>query len=177
MEADLVAIKRRWPAVKRFHLHMHDARGMALPCLYQALRTLDESDTVLVDGALGGLGGGQYCGNGIASGMVPTEDFLHLLEGMGIDTGVDLGRIVECVWRLEELIGHAAFGHVSKAGPRPERASERYSPNLPAIESLRGARHFRLGPDAYAGEAYSPWKRPIEGPWFQGFDAPTKSRP
>ena len=84
IEEDIREIKRRWPAVKQFHLHIHDARGMALPALYAALRTLDASDTVLVDGTLGGIGGGQYCGNGRASGMAATEDFLHMLEGMGL---------------------------------------------------------------------------------------------
>ncbi len=165
MEQDLRAIKARWPGVRRFHLHMHDARGMALASLYAALRTLDAADTVLVDGTLGGLGGGQYCGNGIASGMVATEDFLHMLEGMGIATGVDLDKVIDCVWMLERTLGVPAFGHVAKAGPRPG-PSGRYAPNLPAVESLRGARHFRLGPQAYAGEGYSPWKEPITGPWF-----------
>lgn len=174
MEADLHEIRRRWPRVRRFHLHLHDARGMALPSLYAALRVLDESHTVLVDGTLGGLGGGQYCGNGIASGMIPTEDLLHMLEGMGIDTGVDLHRVIECVWTVESLIGHAGFGHVSKAGPRPEREALRYDPNLPAIESLQAARHFLLGPQAWQGEAYSPWKRPIEGPWFRDVGPPTE---
>lgn len=170
MEADLHAIKQRWPEVRQFHLHLHDARGMALPCLYAALRTLDASDTVLIDGTLGGLGGGQYCGNGMASGMVATEDLMHMLEGMGIPTGVHLDRLIECVWLLEDLLGLSAFGHVAKAGPRPVRADQHYDPNLPAVESLKGARHFKLGPSAYAAEAYSPWKQPITGPWFRGPD-------
>lgn len=168
MEADIREIKRRWPSVKHFHLHMHDARGMALPSIYAAMRNLDATDTVLLEGTLGGIGGGQYCGNGIASGMVPTEDLLHMLEGMGISTGVDLGRIIECVWLLERIVGHPAFGHVSKAGPRPQQAADFYDPNLPAIESLEAARHFRRGPSAYAGSGYSPWKQAITGPWFTG---------
>jgi hydroxymethylglutaryl-CoA lyase len=168
IEADLREIKRRWPKVKHFHLHMHDARGMALPCIYAALRALDPSDTVLIDGTLGGIGGGQFCGNGIASGMVPTEDLLHMLEGMGVDTGIDLNKIIDCVWMLEKMVGHAAFGHVSKAGPRPSKAAQFYDPNLPAIESLQAARHFKLGSAAYAGQTYSPWKQAITGPWFQG---------
>jgi hydroxymethylglutaryl-CoA lyase len=166
MEQDLRELKRRWPAVRQFHLHMHDARGMALPSLYAALRTLDPADTMLVDGTLGGLGGGQYCGNGMASGMVATEDFLHMLEGMGIDTGVDMDKLIECVWLAERLLGVTAFSHVSKAGPRPQ-SSQLYDPNLPAVESLKAARHFKLGPAAYEGEAYSPWKQPIAGPWFR----------
>lgn len=168
MEADLVEIRRRWPAVERFHLHLHDARGMALPSIYAALRNLDASHTVLIDGTLGGVGGGQYCGNGIASGMVPTEDLLHMLEGMGIATGVDMGRLIDCVWMLERILGQPAFGHVSKAGPRPQHAGEFYDPNLPAVETLAAARHFRLGRAACDGAGYSPWKQPITGPWFTG---------
>ncbi|MGE0799428.1 MAG: hypothetical protein AB7G13_05840 [Lautropia sp.] len=166
MERDLREIKRRWPEVRHFHLHMHDARGMALPSLYAALRTLDASDTVLIEGTLGGIGGGQYCGNGTASGMVATEDFMHMLEGMGIATGVDLDKLIECVWLLERIIGRPAFGHVSRAGPRPTQPGQRYDANLPAVETLRAARHFKLGPAAYEGEAYSPWREPIAGPYY-----------
>ncbi|HSW18035.1 MAG TPA: hypothetical protein VLJ86_12475 [Ramlibacter sp.] len=165
MEADLREIKRRWPEVNHFHLHMHDARGMALPSLYAALRTLEASDTVLIESTLGGVGGGQYCGNGVASGMAPTEDLLHMLEGMGIATGVDLGKLIECVWMYERIVGRSSFGHVSKAGPRPLEPAQFYDPNLPAVESLKAARHFKLGPAAYEGEAYSPWSRPIAGPF------------
>ncbi len=168
MEADLREIRRRWPQVRRFHLHLHDARGMAMPSLYAALRTLEAGDTVLIDGTLGGVGGGQYCGNGAASAMVATEDLIHMLEGMGIATGVDLGKLVDCVWLLERILGRPAYGHVSKAGPRPTSPGQFYDPNLPAVESLRAARHFRLGADAYAGEAYSPWRQPIAGPWYPG---------
>jgi hydroxymethylglutaryl-CoA lyase len=167
MEDDLREIKRRWPWNTNFHLHLHNARGMAMPSLWAALQILDGNDTLLIDGTLGGIGGGQYCGNGVASAMLPTEDLMHMLDGMGIDTGVDIDRLIACVWRLEEITGHAAFGHVSKAGPRPERPEMFYDANLPAVESLSGARHFKLGPQAYAAEAYSPWREPISGPFLR----------
>jgi hydroxymethylglutaryl-CoA lyase len=173
MEEDLKEIKRRWPEVKRFHLHMHDARAMSLPSIYAALRTLDASDTVILEGSLGGVAGGQYCGNGVASAMPPTEDLLHMLEGMGIETGVDLDKIIDCVWLLEKIIGHPGFGHVSKAGPRPTSPQAFYDPNIPAVESLAAAKHFKLGPSAYKKEGYSPWKQPISGPFYQGPEAPT----
>lgn len=166
VEADLREVKRRWPGVKRFHLHLHNARGMALPAICTALSTLEAKDTLVLDGTLGGIGGGQYNGNGRAAGMAATEDILHLLEGLGIDTGVDLGRMIECVWMLEEIIGRPAFGHVSKAGPRPGALKALYDANLPAIESLEAAKHFRCGPWVYAKEGYSPWSKPIEGPYF-----------
>lgn len=170
MEDDLREVKRRWPEVKHFHLHMHDARGMALPSIYAALRTLDASDTLLLEGTLGGIGGGQYSGNGRASGMAATEDLLHMLEGMGIETGVDLEKLIECVWMLEKIIGRPAFGHVSKAGLRPTAPKNFYDPNLPAVESLEAAKHFKFGPTAYEKEGYSPWRQPITGPYFQAHD-------
>jgi hydroxymethylglutaryl-CoA lyase len=166
VEDDLRAIRRYWPDVRQFHLHIHDARGMALPALYAALRTLGPDDTLVIDGTLGGIGGGQYGGNGRASGMAATEDFLHMLEGMGIPTEVDLDKVIECVWLLERIIGRPAFGHVSKAGPRPATPEAYYDPNMPAVESLEAAKHFRFGPQAYAKEGYSPWKRPITGPFY-----------
>lgn len=165
IEDDLREIKRRWPEVEHFHLHIHDARGMALPVLYTALRTLDVSDTVVIEGTLGGIGGGQYSGNGRAAGMAATEDVMHMLEGMGIETGVDLDRLIECVWKLEDIIGRPAFGHVSKAGPRPTSPDALFDPNMPGVESLEAVRHFRLGPSAYKNEGIYPWREPISGPF------------
>ncbi len=161
MEGDLKEIKRRWPSVRQFHLHMHNARGMALPSMYAALRTLDANDTLILEGTVGGIGGGQFGGNGRASAMAPTEDLLHMLEGMGIPTGVDLGKIIDCVWALEKIIGRPTFGHVSKAGPRPTTPDAFYDANMPGMESLEAARHFKLGPQAYEREGYRPWNKPI----------------
>jgi hydroxymethylglutaryl-CoA lyase len=167
IEADLKAIKRRWPEIRQFHLHVHNARGMALPGICAAMRTLDANDTLVLDGTLGGVGGGQYNGNGRAAGMAATEDLMHMLEGMGIETGVDLGKVIDCVWMLEKIIGRPAFGHVSKAGPRPVDPVDFYDPNMPGVESLEEVKHFRLGPKAYAGSKLRPWKEPIAGPFLK----------
>ena len=168
MEADLAEVKRRWPQVRQFHFHMHNARGMALPSLYAALRSLDANDTALIEGTLGGIGGGQFGGNGRACGMVATEDLMHMLDGMGIATGVDLDRLIDCVWHLEKIIGRPAFGSVARAGPRPTRPEAFYDANLPALESLDAAKHFRFGARAYGNAGAIPWKTPITGPYYQG---------
>ena len=168
MEADLAEVKRRWPQVRQFHFHMHNARGMALPALYAALRSLDANDTALIEGTLGGIGGGQFGGNGRASSMVATEDLMHMLDGMGIATGVDIDRLIDCVWHLEKIIGRPAFGSVARAGPRPTRPEAFYDANLPALESLDAAKHFRFGPRAYGNGGSTPWKTPITGPYYQG---------
>ncbi len=175
MEDDLQEIKRRWPAVKQFHLHMHNARGMALPSIYAALRALDKNDTVLIEGTLGGIGGGQFGGNGRACGMVATEDLMHMLEGMGIETGVDLDKLIECVWLLEKIIGRPVFGQLAKAGPRPMAPENFYDANMPAVESLDAAKHFRFGPAVYEKNANSPWKQPIVGPYFQELSEAAKA--
>jgi len=167
VEDDLRAVKRRWPHVRHFHLHIHNARGMALPALYAGLRALEAQDTLVIDGTLGGIGGGQYGGNGRACGMAATEDVMHMLDGMGIPTGVDLDKIIDCVWLLERIIGRPAYGHVAKAGPRPADAAGHYDANMPAVESLEAAKHFRYGPGAYANQGWSPWKQPITGPYHQ----------
>jgi hydroxymethylglutaryl-CoA lyase len=88
---------------------------------------------------------------------------MHMLERMGIETGVDLNRLIDCVWMLEEMLGRPAMGHVSKAGPCPVDPKDRYDPNMPLIETFDQARHFRLGSEAY-GDGRRPWKEPIPTP-------------
>ena len=98
-------VKRKWPAINTFSAHLHNARGMAITSAYAAMKTLDGDDTLHLQGTIGGIGGCPYCGNGQATGMAPTEDFMHMLEGMGIETGVNLDKLIDCVWMLEKMIG------------------------------------------------------------------------
>src|SRR5262249_1403332 len=91
--------------------------------------------------------------------MIATEDLMHMLEEMGIYTGVDLYKLIEVVWMAEEIVGHPLYGFVSKAGPRP-RYNRLYAMDMPHIETLHQPKHFIRGPQAYAG-AKSPWKAPI----------------
>jgi hydroxymethylglutaryl-CoA lyase len=85
-----------------------------------------------------------------------------MMEEMGINTGVDLDKLVEAVWMAEEIVGHTLWGHVSKAGPRP-RGKKLYPIDMPFVETLEHARHFIKGPGAYEG-APSPWKEVIKSP-------------
>ena len=96
--------------------------------------------------------------------MAPTEDTMHMLEGMGIQTGVDMDKLVDCVWMAEEILGRQLWGHVSRAGPRPRSRSEFYDVNAPFIETLEQAGHFKTGPQAYEGGIY-PWNEPISSPY------------
>ena len=169
VERQLQAIKNRWPKIKKFNLHLHNTRGMALTSSYVAMRTLDESDTLRLQPAIGGMGGCPFCGNGRSAGLAPTEDLIHMMEGMGIHTGVDLEKLVEAVWYAEELVGHPLWGHVSKGGPRPTD-KKLYPMDMPFVETLDHARHFIKGSEAYKG-APSPWKEPIKSPQRQAINS------
>lgn len=147
----LLAIRERWPGVKHFHLHLHNQRGATLTSYYEALQLgADEFDT-----CLGGMGGCPYCGNGRAAGHVPTEDFVDLCHEMGIETGFKLDKLIEAVAVAEEVVGHRLWGHVSKSGPRP-RGDALYPADMPFVETLEEAAHFRNGAQVYAGQL-SPW--------------------
>lgn len=162
VEHQLATIKKRWPSIKSFNLHLHNTRGMALTSSYVALRALDASDTLSLQPAIGGMGGCPFCGNGRSAGLAPTEDLIHMMEGLGIDTGVDLEKLIEAVWFAEEIVGHPLWGHVSKSGPRPT-GKKLYAMDMPFVETLDHARHFIKGAEAYKG-APSPWKETIKSP-------------
>ncbi|HEY7319074.1 MAG TPA: citramalate synthase [Candidatus Binatia bacterium] len=160
VERQLAAIKERWPSIHDFNLHLHNSRGVALTSVYASLKVLEHGDTLLLQPAIGGMGGCPFCGNGRGAGLVPTEDLVFMLEEMGIATGVNLEQLIQTVWRAEEIVGHPLWGHVSKSGPRP-RYKNLYPMDMPFVETLDQAKHFLKGPDTYQG-ALSPWKRPIQ---------------
>jgi hydroxymethylglutaryl-CoA lyase len=157
-------VKEKWPEINYFGAHLHNSRGMAIPSMYAAIRSLGPDDTLRVEGTIGGMGGCPYCGNGRATGMAATEDVMHMLDGMGIETGVDLDKLVECVWMCEEVLGRHLWGHVSRAGGRPYKVKQLYDMNAPFVETLENATHFKRGPEMYEGCIY-PWKAPIESPY------------
>lgn len=101
-----------------FSLHFHNNRGTAMANLLVAL--MAGADTF--DTALGGIGG---CPNvPKAAGNLPTEDVVYLLDDMGVDTGVDLLKIIDAALLLEKILGRTLPGQVMKSGPRdPELAS------------------------------------------------------
>jgi hydroxymethylglutaryl-CoA lyase len=166
IEQLITRVKSKWPDITEFRLHLHNARGMAIASAYTAIRLLNEKDTVRFEGTLGGIGGCPYCGTGQATGMMPTEDFMHMLEGMGIETGVDMDKLIECAWKLEEILGRQAWGHVSRAGPRPMTRERLFDANAPFVETLEQAKHFMYGPKLYEG-GISPWAEPITSPYLE----------
>ncbi|HEX8967448.1 MAG TPA: citramalate synthase [Chloroflexota bacterium] len=160
VEEQLVTIRQRWPGIRSFQLHLHNTRGMAVLSAYCALRVLDSSCRLVLDTSLGGMAGCPYCGNGRAASLPPTEDVVQLLEAEGVCTGIDLRKLVNAVVLAERVVGHPLYGHVSKGGwlPGPD---DLYPMDMPLVETLEQAAHFRLGPAVYAG-APRPWRAPIQ---------------
>jgi hydroxymethylglutaryl-CoA lyase len=177
VEDQLAEMRRTWPEISTYGLHLHNARGMALPSMYAAMRALDESCTLQLDGTVGGIGGCPYCGNGQATGMVPTEDFFHMLQAMGIDTGVDVDALIRAAWLAEEIVGRPLYGRVSKAGPLPRTVAGLYPTDLPFVEDVEEARHFALGAAAIPPDAVSPWPAPIESQQRKQVEAEGRVRP
>ncbi|WGL54128.1 citramalate synthase [Nocardioides sp. BP30] len=162
VETLLTEIQARWPGIHRFHLHLHNQRGAALVSAYAAVRALRAQHTLVLDAAIGGVGGCPYCGNGRATGMMPTEDLVDMVEEMGIDTGVDRDAVIEAAVLAERVFGHRLYGKTALAGRRP-RGAALYPPDMPFVETLEEASHFRLGPEVYAGQR-TPWREPITSP-------------
>ncbi|MFN2387925.1 MAG: hydroxymethylglutaryl-CoA lyase [Thermoanaerobaculia bacterium] len=85
-------------------LHFHDTRGTALANVYAGL----ECGITTYDASAGGLGGCPYAPG--ASGNLATEDLLYLLEGLEIETGVSLSKVVEASRYLSEALGRRPPG-------------------------------------------------------------------
>ncbi len=86
---------------ERLAVHLHDTRGTALANVLAAL----QEGIATVDSAAGGLGGCPFAPG--ASGNLATEDLLYMLHGMGIETGVDLGKVVRASRGLASRLGRA----------------------------------------------------------------------
>jgi hydroxymethylglutaryl-CoA lyase len=93
-------------------LHFHNTRGTGLA---NVLTALDLGITEF-DASVGGIGGCPYAPG--ASGNIATEEVVHMLEDMGIDTGIDLDALIEVAELAEKLLGRTLPSGVLRAGPR-----------------------------------------------------------
>jgi hydroxymethylglutaryl-CoA lyase len=91
-------------------LHFHNTRGLGLVNVLAAY----ESGARRFDAALGGLGGCPFAPG--ASGNICTEDVVNMCEEMGIETGIDLDKLIAMSRALPALLGHEVPGQVAKAG-------------------------------------------------------------
>jgi hydroxymethylglutaryl-CoA lyase len=113
--ADPVGVSRLVRAVRaavpdaRIGLHFHDTHGRATANILAGL--LEGVD--LFDASVGGLGGCPYAPG--ASGNVASEDVVAMLGAMGIETGIDLDRLLAASRLAEELVGRPLTAHVLQA--------------------------------------------------------------
>lgn len=104
--------------VERTHapgVHLHNTRNTGYANAVAAL----EAGAMLFDASCGGLGGCPYAPR--ATGNIATEDLVYLLEGDGVETGVDLDALIATSGWLEGVLGRRLEGQVYRAGPFPTR--------------------------------------------------------
>jgi len=105
------AVRERFPNLD-ITLHLHDTRGMGIANAYAGL----ECGVASFDAAVAGLGGCPFAAHVGASGNVCTEDLIFMLHEMGIETGVDLEKLIEAAQLAEDIVGHSLPGSVMKGG-------------------------------------------------------------
>jgi hydroxymethylglutaryl-CoA lyase len=94
-------------------VHLHNSRNTGFA---NALAAIDAGASTL-DASIGGIGGCPFAPG--ATGNIATEDLVHLLDRMGITTGVKLEPLLETARWLEGVLGHVVPGQVVRAGPFP----------------------------------------------------------
>jgi len=99
------------------NLHFHNTRGSGLANVLAALQ-LGVSD---FDASVGGLGGCPYAPG--ATGNIATEELVHMVEDMGVATGVDLEAMIAVAAEAERLVGRTLPSQVLRAGPRTRTVS------------------------------------------------------
>jgi isopropylmalate/homocitrate/citramalate synthase len=98
-------------------VHLHNTRNTGFANAHAAL----EGGVRLFDASVGGLGGCPFAPR--ATGNIATEDLVYLLEGDGVETGIDLDELVRVSEWLEGLLGRELPGQVYRAGPFPSRTA------------------------------------------------------
>ncbi|WP_367714263.1 hydroxymethylglutaryl-CoA lyase (plasmid) [Nitratireductor sp. GISD-1A_MAKvit] len=98
-------------------LHFHNTRGVGLACVYAGLL----EGVSRYEASIGGLGGCPFVPR--ATGNICTEDLVYMLSECGVETGVDLEKLIGVAQEAEAMIGRTLPGQVMKAGPRLQTAS------------------------------------------------------
>jgi hydroxymethylglutaryl-CoA lyase len=109
---DLVGAFRSALPDKGLNLHFHNTRGTGLANVLAAL----ELGVADFDASVGGLGGCPYAPG--ATGNIATEELVHMVEDMGVATGIDLEAMISAAARAERLVGRTLPSQVLRAGPR-----------------------------------------------------------
>ena len=115
IERTMGRVLERWGDRVAFGLHLHNTRGMGLANVVAGLR----AGVTTFDASVAGMGGCPFAPQ--AAGNISTEDTVHMLHEMGVDTGVDLDRLIQVARLAQEILGRELPGQVMKAGPRWQR--------------------------------------------------------
>jgi hydroxymethylglutaryl-CoA lyase len=105
----MAGLKEKLPDVG-FALHLHNTRGIALANVLAAL----QAGVTEFDSSVGGLGGCPFAPG--ATGNVSTEDLVHMLDLMGVRSGVDLDAVLDVAREVKEVVGHPLESAVARAG-------------------------------------------------------------
>jgi hydroxymethylglutaryl-CoA lyase len=105
----LLAVVERQVPLKHLAGHYHDTYGQALVNVYASL----QSGVSVFDSSVAGLGGCPYAVG--ASGNVATEDLLYMLQGVGVDTGIDLARVAAAGNFICQALGRSTRSRVAQA--------------------------------------------------------------
>jgi hydroxymethylglutaryl-CoA lyase len=106
--AMIEAVAEKIP-IENLAAHFHDTYGQALANLYAVL----EQGVAVIDSSVAGLGGCPYARG--ASGNVASEDVLYMLNGLGIETGVDLAKLISAGRYISDFLGRETGSKVSCA--------------------------------------------------------------
>lgn len=111
--AELVNTVSSAVSVDKLALHMHDTRGQALANIYAAL----QQGISVLDSSVAGLGGCPYASQGdkVAAGNVSTEDLVYMLNGLGIEHGINLQMLIDAGNYICNAIGRASGSKVAAA--------------------------------------------------------------
>lgn len=91
-------------------LHFHNTRGMALANIVSAM----DAGMTQFDASFGGLGGCPFVPG--AAGNISTEDVVHMCDESGIETGIDVKKVMDISRHLKKLLGHDLESYVLRAG-------------------------------------------------------------
>ena len=105
----LIGAVAKMVPMERLALHFHDTYGQALANIYAGL----ELGVAVVDSSVSGLGGCPYAPG--AAGNVASEDVLYMLNGLGIETGIDFDKLVEAGRFITDAIGRPPVSKVAQA--------------------------------------------------------------
>ena len=105
-----VELRQEFPQIKNWILHLHNTRGLACSNILAAM----QAGVTTFETAFAGFGGCNFVPN--ATGNVSTEDVVHMLDEMRIETGLDLDKLLAVGQRAMEILGYSGNSYIQKSG-------------------------------------------------------------